>query len=510
MLLLSSFKSKKKKKTVASEALQSVNPEKSYSEPPKDPILTNKDDVIPTKRHSLDSIRRRNSGGSMDLASGSNDLKLRKFYTRVDGDLSSRKSMPAKSFGDLARDLKALAVSPTPPAPVAAPSPSSNGIELTSYYPIPNKANLAIITHPQKQSKQYNIDEFIFKLLESGFSGKNKKQVVLSDSEIEAVIFASREIFMAQPNLLELESPLKVVGDIHGQYTDLIRLFDKCGYPPQHNYLFLGDYVDRGRQSLETILLLLCYKIKYPNNFFLTRGNHECASVTKVYGFYDECKRRCSNKIYKNFIDLFNTLPAAALISGKIFCVHGGLSPLLMKPPPPDASAPVPVPTPAATSEEDEDADAPLPRYLDDTNGLGIINDIKRPLDTTDNPLLVDLLWSDPSSTVLDGWEENERGVSFAFNESVVEEFVTLHNLDLVVRAHMVVEDGYEFFADRKLVTIFSAPNYCGEFDNSAAVVNISSDLLCSFEILKPSIDNLLNVMARAEANFWARHKKSQ
>ncbi|KAK9900299.1 phosphoprotein phosphatase PPZ [Cystobasidium minutum MCA 4210] len=295
--------------------------------------------------------------------------------------------------------------------------------------------------------RTFDIDDMITRLLETGYSGKISKSVSLKNSEIIALCLAAREVFLSQPTLLELSPPVNIVGDVHGQYSDLIRLFEMCTFPPHANYLFLGDYVDRGKQSLETILLLLCYKVKYPENFFLLRGNHECANVTRVYGFYDECKRRCNLKIWKTFVDVFNCLPIAALVAGKIFCVHGGLSPSLSS--------------------------------MDD------IRRISRPTDVPDYGLLNDLLWSDPSDTALD-WEDNERGVSYCFGKAVIQEFLTKYDFDLICRAHMVVEDGYEFWNDRTLVTIFSAPNYCGEFDNFASSMLVNEDLLCSFELLKP------------------------
>jgi len=129
--------------------------------------------------------------------------------------------------------------------------------------------------------RQLDVDDMIQRLLDVGYTGKVSKSLCLKNAEIVAICQAARDIFLNQPTLIELSPPVKIVGDVHGQYSDLIRLFEMCGFPPAANYLFLGDYVDRGKQSLETILLLLCYKIKYPENFFLLRGNHECANVTR-------------------------------------------------------------------------------------------------------------------------------------------------------------------------------------------------------------------------------------
>lgn len=319
---------------------------------------------------------------------------------------------------------------------------------------------------PVTKSLDIDLDKIIDRLLavgmkkESSGSSKSRKlkdKLVLTSQEIKYILAKSRSVFMQQPTLLKLAPSVKIVGDIHGQYHDLIRIFNSCGYPPYSNYLFLGDYVDRGHKSLETILLLLCYKIKYPENFFMLRGNHESANITKIYGFYDECKRRLplisgSHKLWKNFVDVFNTLPIAATINDKIFCIHGGLSP--------------------------------------DLKSMRQIEQIQRPTDIPDKGLLADLLWSDPDPLVRNfsttNWPKNDRGVSYCFGKKHVDHFLSTFKMDLIVRGHMVVEDGYEFFNKRKLVTVFLAPNYCGEFKNYGAVMNVDRDMCCSFELLKP------------------------
>ncbi|TAQ85382.1 hypothetical protein B7494_g6296 [Chlorociboria aeruginascens] len=298
---------------------------------------------------------------------------------------------------------------------------------------------------------EVDLDSIIERLLEVRGS-RPGKQVQLLEAEIRYLCTKAREIFISQPILLELEAPIKICGDIHGQYYDLLRLFEYGGFPPEANYLFLGDYVDRGKQSLETICLLLAYKIKYPENFFILRGNHECASINRIYGFYDECKRRYNIKLWKTFTDCFNCLPIAAIIDEKIFTMHGGLSP--------------------------------------DLNSMEQIRRVMRPTDIPDCGLLCDLLWSDPDKDIT-GWSENDRGVSFTFGPDVVSRFLQKHDMDLICRAHQVVEDGYEFFSKRQLVTLFSAPNYCGEFDNAGAMMSVDESLLCSFQDRDLHLDKL-------------------
>ncbi|CAL1171308.1 unnamed protein product [Cladocopium goreaui] len=187
-------------------------------------------------------------------------------------------------------------------------------------------------------------------------------------------------------------------------------------------------------------------KALYPENFFLLRGNHESASITRIYGFYDECKRRFNIKLWKTFCDVFNCLPISALVDEKVICMHGGLSPEL--------------------------------QHFDQ------IRKIVRPTDVPDSGLVCDLLWADPDRDYV-GWAENDRGVSYVFGTDVVAAFLKRYNLDLVCRAHQVVEDGYEFFGKRQLVTLFSAPNYCGEFDNAGAMMTLDETLMCKFIVLK-------------------------
>ncbi|KAH8394897.1 hypothetical protein KR222_009428 [Zaprionus bogoriensis] len=292
-----------------------------------------------------------------------------------------------------------------------------------------------------------NLNDLISKL--KGFRANSKQQrVALMEPDITLLCQMAREVFLEDPMLLEVEAPLRIVGDIHGQFHDLMRIMTHVGFPPNISYLFLGDYVDRGKNSVETLVLLLALKVKYPKNIFLLRGNHESQSVNRVYGFFDECKRRYTIKLWKTFVDCYNCMPVAATVSKRIFCCHGGLS-----------------------------------QWLKD---LKDINALPRPTEVPDTGLLCDLLWSDPDRNNF-GYTPSDRGVSFLFGRDVLAKFLQKYDFDLICRAHQVVEDGYEFFAKRQLVTIFSAPNYCGLYDNAGASMAIDKNLVITFDVLRPA-----------------------
>ncbi|XP_068147669.1 serine/threonine-protein phosphatase alpha-3 isoform-like isoform X2 [Drosophila tropicalis] len=242
---------------------------------------------------------------------------------------------------------------------------------------------------------RFNLNELIFKL--KNFRRSKQQRLPLIEDDITQLCAIAREIFLEQPMLLDIRAPVRVVGDLHGQFHDLLKILDHCGYPPQVSYLFLGDYVDRGKNSVETITLLLALKVRHPLNVHLLRGNHESQSVNKVYGFFDECKRRYTVKLWKTFVDCYNCMPVAAVISQRIFCCHGGLSPQL--------------------------------------KDLSDIRSIQRPVDVPETGLLCDLLWSDPDRYGF-GWSPSDRGVSYLFGRDVLEKFLQKYDFDLVCRAH--------------------------------------------------------------------------
>ena len=266
------------------------------------------------------------------------------------------------------------------------------------------------------------------KLIDSR-KGEFCSNVKLSEREVISVIDKVYPIIEKEESMIELEPPLYICGDIHGQFYDLLRVFEILKYPPESKFLFFGDYVDRGKRSLECILLLLCLKIKYPSRIFLLRGNHESANINRMYGFYDECKRKVSLRIYKKFCNLFNILPITALVGEKILCMHGGLA------------------------------------Y--DLKNLDQLKTIKRPTEIPEAGLLCDLVWSDP------------------------DEFTKENDLDLICRAHQVVEEGFQFFANMKLITVFTAPNYMEEFDNNGGILEVNEDMICSLHVLKPDKSNI-------------------
>ena len=268
-----------------------------------------------------------------------------------------------------------------------------------------------------------------------------------------------KPILQGEPNIIDINAPINVFGDIHGQFSDMIHFLEMTGLPPNNKFLFMGDYVDRGNNSIEVCALLFSMKILFPESIQILRGNHECPEVNSMYGLLTECETRFGDEsrlVFNKINEVLCVLPLCAIINKKIFCVHGGISPHL--------------------------------KTIDDVrkiNRFGII---------PDKGLLCDLMWADPSYASPDKWGNNARGISCTYNPDAVIMFLKNNNLQLLCRAHQLVSDGYKFAVNNKLITIFSAPNYCGNCGNDGAVMKISENLVCSFIIIKPTNESIILV----------------
>jgi len=263
-----------------------------------------------------------------------------------------------------------------------------------------------------------------------------KKCEIIKESEVKALCAKAREILVEESNVQRVDSPVTVCGDIHGQFYDLKELFKVGGDVPETNYLFMGDFVDRGFYSVETFLLLLALKVRYPDRITLIRGNHESRQITQVYGFYDECQNKYGNaNAWRYCCRVFDLLTVAALIDEQVLCVHGGLSPEI--------------------------------RTLDQ------IRSIERNQEIPHKGAFCDLVWSDPDD--VETWSVSPRGAGWLFGAKVTHEFMLLNSLKLICRAHQLVHEGFKYMFDDKLVTVWSAPNYCYRCGNIASILEFTN-----------------------------------
>jgi serine/threonine-protein phosphatase 4 catalytic subunit len=268
-----------------------------------------------------------------------------------------------------------------------------------------------------------------------------------SESDTTSLLRQAIEVLGAEPNCISLRAPISVCGDIHGQFYDLLELFSVGGRPPEQSFVFLGDYVDRGYYSTETLLLLLALKARYPAKIHLLRGNHECQQVTEEYGFFEEVSRKYPNsEVYHFCIAVFAMLPLVAIIEDTVLCVHGGLSPSLER--------------------------------LADLHGL------QRKQEPPQDGLFSDLLWSDPDEKI-SGFQHSERGAGFLFGADVTQHFTQQNNIQFICRAHQVADDGYKEFFGGLVYTVWSAPNYCYRGGNLASVLEITNTAKKKFKIFK-------------------------
>ncbi|KAL7271837.1 Palmitoyl-protein thioesterase 1 [Rhizina undulata] len=281
--------------------------------------------------------------------------------------------------------------------------------------------------------------EFIDDMIERFKNGKK-----IHKKYAYQIVMKAKEIFYAEPTMPEIsieeDRKLTICGDTHGQYFDLLEIFNRNGYPSEtHAYLFNGDFVDRGSWSTEIALLLFAYKWLYPNNFFINRGNHETDDMNRVYGFEGECKAKYNERTFKLFSESFSALPLATLVGKKYLVLHGGL-------------------------------------FSDDKVTLDDIRKLNRHArrQPGQEGLMMEMLWTDPQAAP--GRGPSKRGVGLQFGPDVTKKFCERNGLEAIIRSHEVRMEGYEVEHDGRCITVFSAPNYVDTSGNKGAYINVGSD----------------------------------
>ncbi|KAF8817726.1 putative serine/threonine protein phosphatase [Cardiosporidium cionae] len=294
---------------------------------------------------------------------------------------------------------------------------------------------------------------------------RNNPVEILSEQDLKIVCHRVIEILVAENNVHPVSAPVTICGDIHGQFYDLLELFAVGGQIPEQKYIFLGDYVDRGFHSIETFEYLLVLKLNFPDSIVLLRGNHESRQITTVYGFYDECFKKYGNaNAWKYCTELFDYLTLAAVIDQRIFCVHGGLSPEV--------------------------------RVLDQLRLLNRVQEIPH------TGPFGDIVWSDPD--YIQGWAANSRGAGWIFGARVATHFSEINDLDLIVRAHQLVMEGYKYmFENSCLVTMWSAPNYCYRCGNVAAIMHMDDKLSRTFTLFRDTEESRRSLHTQSNMPYF-------
>jgi len=280
----------------------------------------------------------------------------------------------------------------------------------------------------------FNLDNILADLI----IGKHLAESILSE------LFSKlREVLVEEENVLEVPSPVIVVGDVHGQLFDVIKMFevaeslDEYKVSGQTNFLFLGDYVDRGHFSFETFAYLAARKLKNRSQIYLLRGNHESRSINQTYGlFYESLSIYGNTSIWNLINETFDALPIAAVVNNSLFCVHGGISP--------------------------------------EVSYVEKLNIVDRYTDIPSSGIIADLTWSDPSET--QDWIKNKRGSGYCFGRTHVQKFLQQNNFKFMVRSHQLMKEGFMEHFDGKCVTVWSAPNYAYTETNKATFMAVDKD----------------------------------